>query len=62
MKIVRDGRVLELHDLVLEDMDVDILAGIPFMELNDVGVRPSLHEVHFFAHPHYPHGKSVAKY
>ena len=62
MKIVRDGRVLELHALVLEDMDVDILAGVPFMELNDVGVRPSLHEVHFFAHPYYPHGKSVAKY
>jgi hypothetical protein len=26
--------------LVVEDFDVDILAGIPFIEINDVSVRP----------------------
>jgi hypothetical protein len=31
--------------LVVEDLDVDILAGISFMEINDVSLRPSKREI-----------------
>ena len=33
------------ESLVVEDLDVDVLAGIPFMEVNDVSVRPSKREI-----------------
>ena len=43
--VVRDNREFLFEVLVVEDLDVDILAGIPFMEQNDVTVRPAKHEI-----------------
>ena len=43
-----DGFVIEDDvGLVLDDMHVDILAGAPFMEQNDISVRPSKHRITF---------------
>ena len=39
--IERNGLTFDLHALVIKDMDVDILAGVPFQKLNDVYARPS---------------------
>lgn len=41
----RNGRNLVLEALVVEDLDVDVLAGTPFMTINDIAVRPAQHEV-----------------
>lgn len=38
--LTRDGLELSFSGLVIDDLDVDILAGVPFMEENDVAVRP----------------------
>lgn len=40
-----DGRDLHFEGLVVETLDVDILAGIPFMERNDIAVRPARRQV-----------------
>ena len=34
-----------LEGLVVENLDVDVLAGTPFMESNDIAVRPAKHQV-----------------
>jgi hypothetical protein len=41
----RDGRQFVLEALVIEDMDVDILAGVPFMDTNDIYLRPARRQV-----------------
>ncbi|KAJ8377293.1 hypothetical protein AAFF_G00261420 [Aldrovandia affinis] len=41
----RDGHNLYFEGLVVEDLDSDILAGIPFMEKNDVSIRPAKHQI-----------------
>ncbi|KAK3746301.1 hypothetical protein QZH41_004542 [Actinostola sp. cb2023] len=41
----RDNRQFKFEGLVVENLDVDILAGSPFMETNDVTVRPAKRQV-----------------
>lgn len=41
----RGGHNLKLDALIVENLDVDVLGGIPFMELNDISVRPAKHEI-----------------
>lgn len=41
----RDGHKFSFQGLVVEDLDVEVLAGAPFMERNDVHVRPARHEI-----------------
>ena len=43
--LCHDKQVLHLDALVVNDLDVDILAGMPFMKRNDVGIRPSKNQV-----------------
>ncbi len=45
IKLTRGESEFVLDALVVEDMDVDILAGIPFLVLNDITIRPAKHEV-----------------
>ena len=40
-----EGHTFTFKGLVVEDLDVDILAGTPFMESNDITVRPAKHHV-----------------
>ena len=41
----RDNLDLKLDALVVNDLDVDILAGIPFMAVNDISVRPAKQQI-----------------
>ena len=43
--LTRDGKQFFLDALVVENMDCDILAGIPFMAQNDITICPARHEV-----------------
>ena len=45
LPLIRHGRPLTLEALVVEDLDVDILAGTPFMTSNDIAVRPAKREI-----------------
>ena len=40
MTLTRDNLVFSFSGLIVNDLDVDILAGVPFMEENDIAVRP----------------------
>ena len=41
----RDSADFTFEGLVVEDLDVEVLAGTPFMEANDIAVRPAKREV-----------------
>ena len=41
----RNNTDFTFEGLVVEDLDVEVLAGIPFMEANDVAFRPAKREV-----------------
>lgn len=43
--LTRNGNELVLEALVVNDIDVDVLAGIPFMVINDIAIRPAKHEI-----------------
>ncbi len=43
--VTRDHHELVLEALVVKSLDVDILAGVPFMYTNDVFPRPAKHQV-----------------
>lgn len=45
LPLIRHGRSLTLEALVVENLDVDILAGTPFMTSNDIVVRPAKREI-----------------
>ena len=41
MCVQRGNHVLQLDALVVDGLDVDVLAGTPFMRVNDVSIRPA---------------------
>ncbi len=41
----RDGHSLYFEGLVVENLNFDIVAGIPFMEKNDVSIRPAKRQI-----------------
>lgn len=43
--LTRNDLELKFSGLIVDDLDVDILAGVPFMEDNDVAVRPKRKEI-----------------
>ena len=45
INFTRDQQQFYFEGLVVENLDVEILAGTPFMEANDVAVRPARREV-----------------
>ena len=45
--LTREGVELQLEALVVNDLDVDILAGIPFVSSNNVAIFPSQHKITF---------------
>ena len=40
-----DNLELELNALIVDEIDVDVLAGVPFMTTKDIAVRPAKHQV-----------------
>ncbi len=45
LNMSRNGHTLHLDALVVNDLDVDVLAGTPFMASNDVSIRPSKQQI-----------------
>ena len=45
LTLSRDDKEFLLEALVIADLDVDVLAGVPFMDVNDVAVRPAKRQV-----------------
>ena len=45
LSFTREDRIFTFEDLVVENLDVDALAGTPFMETNDIAVRPAKRQV-----------------
>jgi hypothetical protein len=45
VSLFRDGIEYIFQGLVVENLDVDVLAGTPFMEANDIAVRPAKRQV-----------------
>ena len=43
--LTRDGSEFRFEGLVVENLDVEILAGTPFMETNDIAIRPAKRQV-----------------
>jgi hypothetical protein len=43
--LTRDNHTFQFEGLVVENMDVDILAGVPFMSMNDIAVCPTKKQV-----------------
>ncbi len=56
---VRDNFSFVFEALVVKNLDVDILAGIPFMSMNDVTVRPAKHQVILGDGTIYDYGQSL---
>ena len=45
LTVTRDNHTFFLEALVVQNIDVDVLAGVPFMAHNDITVRPAKHHV-----------------
>ena len=45
LKLSRNSHTLHLDALVVNDLDVDVLAGTPFMVTNDISIRPSKQQI-----------------
>ena len=45
LTLSRDSHSLSLEALVVNDLDVDVLAGIPFMARIDISIRPAKHQI-----------------
>lgn len=43
--LTRENITLHVEALVVKDLDVDFLAGIPFLSANDIRIRPVRHEI-----------------
>jgi hypothetical protein len=43
LSLTRDGKSFTFEWLVVENLDVEVLAGTPFMERNDITVLPATH-------------------
>lgn len=56
----RDDHSLYFEGLVVDNLDVDILAGIPFMEYNDISVRPAKRQLVIGGQHTYPYGSNSA--
>ena len=45
LRFLRDSREFVFEGLIVENLDVDVLAGTPVMEVNDIAVRPAKREI-----------------
>ena len=41
----QDNLELQLNALIVDEINVEVLAGVPFMTTNDIAVRPAKHQV-----------------
>lgn len=43
LELSQNGRSLSIQALIVKDLDVEFLGGIPFMSNNDITIRPAKH-------------------
>ena len=41
ISLTRENHTFNFEGLIVENLDVEVLAGTPFMEMNDIAVRPA---------------------
>jgi len=41
ISVTRDNHVFQLEGLIVENLDVEVFAGTPFMEVNDIAICPA---------------------
>ena len=58
LTFTRDSKSFLFEGLVVRDLDVEVLAGTPFMELNDISVRPAKRQVITSDGTQYKYGSS----
>lgn len=61
LHFTRGGHKLYFEGLVVENLDTEVLAGIPFMEMNDISIRPSSREVCIGNKYVYTYGSSASQ-
>ena len=59
LSFTRANREFSFEGLVVENLDVDILAGTPFMETNDISNRPAKRQVTIGDGPTYAYGSQA---
>jgi hypothetical protein len=59
LQLQRDHHRFYLEALVVSNLDVDVLAGIPFMDANDIGVFPKRKEIILKDNQVVPYGNSA---
>ena len=59
LSFTRANREFSFEGLVVENLDVDILAGTPFMETNDISIRPAKRQVTIGDGPTYAYGSQA---
>lgn len=45
LQFTRNGKEFHVEGFVIGNLDVEILAGTPFMEVNDVSIRHAKHQI-----------------
>ena len=60
LRFVRGSLSFTFEVLVVKDLDVKVLAGMPFTEQNDISIRPAHHMISFSNGTSYNYGKKVA--
>ena len=61
MIFTRDSHKFVFDALVVEELDVDILGGVPFLDMNDITIRVSKHEVILNNGTTYTYGHTPSK-
>jgi len=59
VSFTRANREFSSEGLVVENLDVDILAGTPFMETNDISIHPAKRQVTIGEDTTYAYGSQV---
>jgi len=59
MTFTRDNLSFKFQALVIEDLDVDVLGGVPFTDCNDITIRTAKHLVILSDGSHKQHGSNV---
>ena len=59
MTFTRDNLSFKFHALVVEDLDVDVLGGVPFIDCTDITIRTAKHLVFLSDGSHVQYGSNV---
>jgi hypothetical protein len=59
--LTRDNNRFVFDGLVVQNLDVDVLGGTPFMDRNDIGVRPAKRQILLGDVPTYTYGSGAEK-